>query len=79
MLQDFKISFYVNSHVDKLFRKQKSIGKFITVGGIMRRDDGHAMVEKGNDGGGWSSNGVVLWLGRRQNRDAVEYGESGQC
>jgi hypothetical protein len=37
------------------------------------------MVEKGNDGGGWSSNGVVLWLGRRQNRDAVEYGESGQC
>jgi hypothetical protein len=28
---------------------------------------------KGNDGGGWSSDGVVLWLGRRQNRDAIEW------
>jgi hypothetical protein len=27
---------------------------------------------KGNDGGGWSSDGMVLWLGRRQNGDAVE-------
>jgi hypothetical protein len=27
---------------------------------------------KGNDDGGWSSDGVVLWLGRRQNKDAVE-------
>jgi hypothetical protein len=28
---------------------------------------------KGNDGGGWSSDGVVLCLGRRQNRDAIEW------
>jgi hypothetical protein len=28
---------------------------------------------KGNDGGGWSSDGVVLWLGRRQNKDTIEW------
>jgi hypothetical protein len=42
------------------------------VGVIVWRDDGHGTVVKGNDGGGWSSNGVMLWLGRRQNGDAVE-------
>jgi hypothetical protein len=25
------------------------------------------------DSGGWSSDGVVLWLGRRQNSDAIEW------
>jgi hypothetical protein len=39
----------------------------------VRRDDGHGMAVKGNDGSGWSSDGVVLWLGRRENRDAVEW------
>jgi hypothetical protein len=28
---------------------------------------------KGNDDGGSSSNGVVLWLGRRQNGDVIEW------
>jgi hypothetical protein len=30
---------------------------------------------KGNDNDRWSSDGVVLWLGRRQNGDAVEWWE----
>jgi hypothetical protein len=45
------------------------------MGVIVRRDDGHGMEVKGKDGGGWSSDDVVLWLGRRQNRDAVEWWE----
>jgi hypothetical protein len=28
---------------------------------------------KENDGGRWNSDGMVLWLVRRQNRDAVEW------
>jgi hypothetical protein len=63
ILQDFKISFYVNSHVDKLF---------ITMSVVVRRDGDCETTVKGNDGGGWSSDGVVLWLVRRQNRDVVE-------
>jgi hypothetical protein len=40
------------------------------------RDDERETAVKGNDDDGWSFDGVVLWLGRRQNRDAVEwYGE----
>jgi hypothetical protein len=42
------------------------------VGVIVRRDDGRKTTVKGNDGGEWSSNGVVLSLGRMQNRDAVK-------
>jgi hypothetical protein len=42
------------------------------MGVIVRRDDGSETVVKENDDG-WSSDGVVLWLGRRQNRDAVEW------
>jgi hypothetical protein len=45
------------------------------MGVIVWRDDGHGMEVKGKDGGGWSSDDVVLWLGRRQNRDAVEWWE----
>jgi hypothetical protein len=33
------------------------------------------MAVKGNDSGGWSSDGVVLWLMMRQNGDAVEWWE----
>jgi hypothetical protein len=40
---------------------------------IVRRDDGHETAMKGNDGDGWSSDGVVLWLGRIQNEDIVEW------
>jgi hypothetical protein len=39
------------------------------VGVIVQRDDGRETAVKGNDGGGWSSDGVVLWLGWRQNGD----------
>jgi hypothetical protein len=35
----------------------------------VRRNDGHGTVVKENDGGKWSSDGVVLWLRRRQNRE----------
>jgi hypothetical protein len=37
------------------------------------RDDGRETMVKGNDSGEWSSDGVVLWLGRRQNGDTVEW------
>jgi hypothetical protein len=43
------------------------------VGVIVWRDDGYETMVKGNDGGRGSSDDVVLWLGRRQNRDAVEW------
>jgi hypothetical protein len=39
----------------------------------MRRDDGRGTTVKGNDDDEWSSDDVVLWLGRRQNRDTVEW------
>jgi hypothetical protein len=29
-------------------------------------------VVKGNDSGKWSFDGIVLWLGGRQNRDVVK-------
>jgi hypothetical protein len=38
----------------------------------VQRDDGHGTTVKGNNRGGWSSDGVVLLLGRMQNRDTVE-------
>jgi hypothetical protein len=43
------------------------------VGVIVRRDDGHEIAVKENDNVGWSSEGVVLWLSRRQNGDEVEW------
>jgi hypothetical protein len=60
MLCDFKIFFYVNSHVDKLFGKRKRIDYFITVSVVVQRDDRRGMAVKGNNNDGWSSNGVVL-------------------
>jgi hypothetical protein len=42
------------------------------VGVVVRRDDGRGIAVNGNASGGWSSDGVVLWLERRQNGDAVE-------
>jgi hypothetical protein len=39
----------------------------------MWRDDERGPVVKENDGGGWSSDGVVLQLGRMQNGDGVEW------
>jgi hypothetical protein len=43
------------------------------VGVVVRRDDGRETAVKENDSDGWSSDGVVLWLGRRQNGDTVEW------
>jgi hypothetical protein len=42
------------------------------MGVVVRRDDEHGTTVKGNNGGEWSFNGVVLWLGSRQIRDVVE-------
>jgi hypothetical protein len=41
------------------------------MGAIVRRDDEHETAVKGNDVSGWISDGVVLWLRRRQNGDAI--------
>jgi hypothetical protein len=46
---------------------------FITVGVIVQRDNVRETTVKENDGSGWSSNDVVLWLVRRKNRDVVEW------
>jgi hypothetical protein len=73
MLWDFKVSYtYVNSHIDKLFGNQNRVGYFATMGVVMWRDDGCGTDVKRNDDGGWSYDGVVLWLGRRKNRDTIE-------
>jgi hypothetical protein len=36
------------------------------------RDDGRGTTVNRNDDGGWSSDGVVVWLVRRKNRDVIE-------
>jgi hypothetical protein len=36
-------------------------------------DDRRETTIKGNDDSGWSSDSVVLWLGRMQNRDMIEW------
>jgi hypothetical protein len=41
----------------------------------MWRNDRHGMAVKENDSGGWSSDDVVLLLGRRQNGDTIEWWE----
>jgi hypothetical protein len=42
------------------------------MGVVVRSDDEHGTAVKGNNSGEWSFNGVVLWLGSRQIRDAGE-------
>jgi hypothetical protein len=42
------------------------------VGVIVQRDDRRETAVKKNDGGGWSSDAVMLWLGRKENRDVIE-------
>jgi hypothetical protein len=42
------------------------------MGVVVQRDNGCEMAVKENDGGGCKSDGLVLWLERRQNEDAVE-------
>jgi hypothetical protein len=58
-----------------LFGKRKRVDYFITVGVVAWRDDERETTVKGNDGSGWSSDGVMLWLERRQNKDVVEWWE----
>jgi hypothetical protein len=55
-----------------LFGKRKRIGWFVTVGVVVRRDDGRGTMVKGNGGCGWSSDGMVLWIGTRQIIDVIE-------
>jgi hypothetical protein len=73
MLQIFKIFFYMDSHVDKLFGKQHKVVYFITISVIVWRDNECKIVVKWNDGGRWSFDGLMLWLVRRQNRHVVEW------
>jgi hypothetical protein len=47
--------------------------KFVTVGVIVWMDNSREIVVKGNHSGGWSFDGMVIWLGRRQNGDVVEW------
>jgi hypothetical protein len=61
-----------------MFGKRKRMSQFITVGVVVRRDDRRGTEVKGNDGDGWSSDGVVLWLGRRQKKTRLSGGESDQ-
>jgi hypothetical protein len=49
------------------------VGWFVIVSIVVQRDDGRKTAVTGNDDGGWSFDGMVLWLGRRQNRDVVEW------
>jgi hypothetical protein len=37
------------------------------------RDDGRGTTVKGNDDSRWSSDGMVFWLGRRQNGGVIEW------
>jgi hypothetical protein len=39
----------------------------------MQQDFKISFYVNGNGDGEWSSDGVMLWLGRRQNGDAVEW------
>jgi hypothetical protein len=43
------------------------------MGVVVWRDDGHETVVKGNNDSEWSSDDVVLWLGRMQNEDTVDW------
>jgi hypothetical protein len=43
------------------------------VGVVVQRDDGHETTLKENDGSGSSSDVVMVWLERRQNRDVIEW------
>jgi hypothetical protein len=42
------------------------------MGAVVWRDDGREITVKWNDDSGWISDGVMLWLGRKQNGDAIE-------
>jgi hypothetical protein len=62
----------INCYVDKLLGKRKRVGWFITIDVVVCRDNGCVTTVKGNNDDEWSSDGVVRWLGRKQNRDTIE-------
>jgi hypothetical protein len=39
----------------------------------VRRDDERGMTLKVDDDDGWSSDDVVLWLVKKQNKDVIEW------
>jgi hypothetical protein len=39
----------------------------------MRKGNSREIAVKENDSDGWSFDGMMLWLGRRQNGDMVEW------
>jgi hypothetical protein len=43
------------------------------MGVVMRRNNERETAVKGHDGDGWSSDGMVLWVGRKQNGDIVKW------
>jgi hypothetical protein len=45
------------------------------VGVVVRKNEECETMMKGNNDGGWSSDGVVLWLGMRQDGVTVEWWE----
>jgi hypothetical protein len=45
----------------------------VTMSVVMWMDDECETAVKWNDDDRWNFDGVVLWLGRRQNKDAVEW------
>jgi hypothetical protein len=49
------------------------------MGVIVWSDDRRETTIKGNDDSGWSSDSVVLWLGRMQNRDMIEWWGDWSC
>jgi hypothetical protein len=52
MLRDFKISFYVHLHADKLFGSERASASSSPWGVVVRRDDEHRTAVKENNGGG---------------------------
>jgi hypothetical protein len=53
-------------------RSERESASF-TLGVVVRRNDVHETAVKGNNDGRWSSDDVVLCLGRKQNGDVVEW------
>jgi hypothetical protein len=52
----------VTLNIDKLFENKKSVRLVYHPGVIILRDDRYKTVVKKNNGGGWSSDGVLLWV-----------------
>jgi hypothetical protein len=49
------------------------------VGVVVWRDDRCETTVEGNDGGGWSFDGMVLWLGGSKIKTRLSSAETGKC